>query len=244
MDFDLNRGNAEKTWSYSDASLAIYSPEITGTLIELAWQQTRNMHTRQPDFWEDGNPKLQVRMMILRDDAKGAGKESAWFFGVKSLAAQAVNAAMGGTGKMEALLGKRVRIATPGTTPVQTKRGMVTARAWEFQILGEGNKAAVRGVIPQPILCNQGQDPNAAYQGQQLSPQQQAMNQYEQYEKQQAVGPMAPQYAQPTQPAQPVMPASVPAAPAPDALSQAINEAATTYAELPMEIEEDPPSYM
>lgn len=142
--FDL-KGSASNNWNYSDNTKDNYAEFIQGTVIQIDNPQSINFGTGKPEFWQDGNPKRNLRMTLLQQN----GEEINWTFAPhpKSLARQAIVAGMDAVnpknnGNMEMLLGKMVT--------VYTQAGSYNAqhpRPWGFRIDGDGNQQAVRGLI-------------------------------------------------------------------------------------------------
>ena len=140
--FDL-KGGSSSGWNYADSSKPGYSETLVGTVVEISNPQKLNYSTKQPEFWQDGNPKRVLRVTILTDE----GQEKGWVFAPKSKAADACLLALDPQGmrqsvSIEELLGKRIT--------VQTQGGVFNAqnpRPWWVTVQGEGNKQAVRGLV-------------------------------------------------------------------------------------------------
>ena len=141
--FDLKGGSSGNGWNYSDNTKQNYMETIEGTVVEVSNPQSVNFGTKQPEFWPDGNPKRNLRMVI-----KGrSGQELSWTFQPKGKATEAILAALDPQGtktqvSIEELLGKFIR--------VQTQGGVYNAqnpRPWWVTILGEGDAGSVRGLI-------------------------------------------------------------------------------------------------
>ena len=142
--FDLKGGNTNN-WNYSDPEKDGYTEYIQGTVVQIDNPQSVNFGTGKPEFWQDGNPKRNLRMTLLQVD----GTEVNWTFAPhsKSLARQAIVAGMDAAdphnnGNMKMLLGKMVT--------VWTQAGNYNAqhpRPWNFRIDGEGDASKVRGLI-------------------------------------------------------------------------------------------------
>lgn len=142
--FDL-KGGSSNNWNYSDTEKEGYAEYIQGTVIQIDNPQSINFGTGKPEFWQDGNPKRNLRMTLLQQD----GTEINWTFAphAKSLARQAIVAGMDAVdphnnGNMKMLLGKAVTVWTqPGNYNAQHPR------PWNFRIDGEGDASKVRGLI-------------------------------------------------------------------------------------------------
>ena len=142
--FDL-KGSTNNNWNYSDNTKDNYTEFIQGTVVQIDNPQSINFGTGKPEFWQDGNPKRNLRMTLLQKD----GEEINWTFAPhsKSLARQAIVAGMDAVdpknnGNMEMLLGKMVT--------VYTQAGSYNAqhpRPWGFRIDGDGDASQVRGIV-------------------------------------------------------------------------------------------------
>lgn len=138
--FDLKGGSA--SWNYHDESKAGYMTSITGTVVEISNPQARDYNTGKPKFWDDGNP---VRNLCITVRGQ-SGKEVAWFFSPKSVAADACLKALDPDDaresvSIEELLGKNVTISTkPGAYNAKHPR------PWAVVVNGDGDQSAVRGL--------------------------------------------------------------------------------------------------
>lgn len=202
---DINTEGAG--WNYSDSSKPNYMTSIQGTVVEINEVQSRNYMTKQPEFWPDGNPKLNIEFVIQGQ----SGRELPWVFSPKSTAAQAVKTAllaMNPNAKSIAEVGGYlVEISTQ-----EGQWGQGRPRPWNFKILGMG-QAQFRGVgeykpaaTPQPQ--QQGQQPqqqqgqapaivNGYYEPPTPQPQQQAQPQAQQGDFAPQAQPQVQQQAQP-----------------------------------------------
>lgn len=132
----------ESGWNYSDPQNEDYMPSITGTIVEINEVQSRNYATKELETWPDGNPKLNIQFIVQGQ----SGKELPWVFSPKSLAADAVKAALlqynpNATGFGD-LGGLMVRITTQGD---RSQYHSNNPRPWWFEILGQG-QVPFRGV--------------------------------------------------------------------------------------------------
>jgi len=144
--FDI--GGGSNAWNYSDDSKDNYSQQLAGTVVEIAYVQARDFQTKQPVFWDDGNPKCNFRITV----ADANCNEFAWFISSssKSPAMVAVldainpNRKPGESVDITQILGKMVVIATkPGSYNSQRPR------PWWFQIHGDGDASLVRGCVDE-----------------------------------------------------------------------------------------------
>lgn len=136
---NFNGGGA---WNYSDPSKESYMPSITGTVVEISEVQSTNFQTRQPEYWQDGNPKLNIQLTIQGQ----SGKELPWVFSPKSLGMDAVKAALQAykpdSNSVADIGGLLVEVSTQGDS---TQYHANNPRPWNVRILGQGN-APFRGV--------------------------------------------------------------------------------------------------
>lgn len=170
--FDINgakTGNGNG-WNYSDPTKPDYKPQLQGSVVQIKEVQSVNYVTKKPEFWNDGNPKLNVAIVIQEQD----GTEYDWIFSPKSTAADALAAALGpqATSMLEAA-GKVIQVST-WEPQNGMKYGANNPRPWQAQILGQ-SQVPYRGTVK--------------YQGN-AQPQQQAQPQ----PQQQAAPPIVGQY--------------------------------------------------
>ena len=180
--FDLKGSSGGNSWNYHDPNKQGYMEMIEGTVVEISNPQSINFATKQPETWPDGNPKLNLRMMI-----KGrSGAELGWTFSPKGRGAEACLSALDPNGtraqvSIEEMLGKFIR--------VQTQAGVYNSqnpRPWWVTILGEGDAGSVRGIVdlsarqapapqpqqapaPQPQPVQQAPAPQVQYAQQQAA---------------------------------------------------------------------------
>ena len=142
--FDL-KGSSNNNWNYADKEKENYAEYIQGTVISIDNPQAINFATKKPEFYDDGNPKRNLRITLLQQD----GSEIMWTFSGyrKGAAVQAVVRAMDAydpdnNGHMKMLLGLAITVWTePGNY------NMSHPRPWNVRIDGPGNADAVRGWI-------------------------------------------------------------------------------------------------
>lgn len=186
------------TWNYSDPGKPGYSPVLEGTLVQIDEVQEYDYMTKQPKYFDNGNPRTNIRFTILTD----TGEELPWVFNPykKGVAFQAVaNASKAynpqATGFKD-IGGLRVKITTQGTTQELGKN----ARPWWFEILGQGN-APFRGLNK--------------FKPQQQQPQPQMAQPQQMYQQPVQQMPQQPMYQQPQQQAAPPIQGGYYAAPVP-----------------------------
>ena len=141
--FDLKGGGSDSNvWNYSDNSKANYTEFIQGTCVEISNPQARDFNTGKPAFWDDGNPKRNLKVTLLQND----GAEISWIFSPKSDAADACKAALDPNDtrakvNIEELLGKMLTISTePGSYNARNHR------PWTVVVHGDGQINMVRGI--------------------------------------------------------------------------------------------------
>lgn len=142
--FDL-KGSASNNWNYSDNTKDNYAEFIQGTVIQIDNPQSINFGTGKPEFWDDGNPKRNLRMTLLQQD----GTEIQWTFAphARSNARKAIVDGMdaydpNNDGNMKMLLGKIVTVWTQAGS-YNSQR----PRPWNFRIDDDGDQQFVRGLI-------------------------------------------------------------------------------------------------
>lgn len=133
-----------RKWNYSDPTKTDFATEIQGTVVEVNEVQSVNFGTKQPEFWPDGNPKLNIELVIQTYD----GNELAWVFSPRSVGMDAVKEAMQMSmpeaRSVADVGGKMVYIATQ-QPPAGFSYGSGNPRPWTFVIQGQGS-APFRGV--------------------------------------------------------------------------------------------------
>lgn len=188
--FDLKGSSGGNSWNYHDPNKQGYMEMIEGTVVEISNPQSINFATKQPETWPDGNPKLNLRMMI-----KGrSGAELGWTFSPKGRGAEACLSALDPNGtraqvSIEEMLGKFIR--------VQTQAGVYNSqnpRPWWVTILGEGDAGSVRGMVD--LSARQAPAPQQV-PAPQSQPVQQAPVPQVQYAQQQAAQALGYQQQQP-----------------------------------------------
>lgn len=136
----LNINNGQSGWNYSDPQKPGYMTSIEGTVVEIKEVQSRNYMTKQPEFWPDGNPKLNIEFVIQGQ----SGRELPWVFSPKSTAFNAVESALKAMNPNASSIaeagGHLVRITTQ-----DGQWGQGRPRPWQFEILGMG-QVPFRGV--------------------------------------------------------------------------------------------------
>lgn len=65
--FDIKKSNA---WNYSDPDKPGYSTDLTGIIVGMDNPQARDFQTGKPVFWDDGNPRRNLRVFIATADGE------------------------------------------------------------------------------------------------------------------------------------------------------------------------------
>lgn len=165
---NINGGNGNG-WNYSDQSKPGYMTSIQGTIVKITELQSRNYMTKQPEFWPDGNPKLNICFTIQGQ----SGRELTWVFSPKSTAFDAVVTALKtmnpNVNSIADIGGYMVEISTQ-----EGQWGQGRPRPWTVNILGMG-QVPFRGVeeytAPPAQPVQQQQQPAQQFQpqGQQVA---------------------------------------------------------------------------
>lgn len=132
MGFDLGGGGNAFPFDHIGAS-------VTGKITEIGEQQQTDMKTGEPAFWQGGQPKMMVRVVLatdLHDDQGDDGERSIYLRGSKkaetqSLMAAVIQAVQQATGKTELDLGATLTVTYVGdgqpSSPVMTAPKRYTA---------------------------------------------------------------------------------------------------------------------
>lgn len=162
--FDRGGSGAGNFWNYGNPEKDGYSPVLIGRLVELSDPPATKFNSSEVDRWDDGNPKRNIRMVIL----DGAGNEFIWDFnpGGKAKPSNAMQACANALAEanikatgLEDMLGMVISISTQ-EPPQGFKYGSGAPRPWMVAIVdatkGEhrGTKhivdSATEGGQPQP----------------------------------------------------------------------------------------------
>lgn len=115
----LLNGKSVPSISFKDAKIG---DSYTGTITALETAQVRNYESGEPEFWEDGNPKLQIVLTLgteYGDGAEDDGDRKVYLFGQKL---QAAKAALKDAGLAKLEIGSIFTIAYSGTKPSSNKK--------------------------------------------------------------------------------------------------------------------------
>lgn len=189
--FSLNKGGSG--WNYSDPDKPGYMPKVTGTVVEVNEVQSINYQTRKPEWWDDGNPKLNIELVIQGQ----SGREVSFQFpptqtnNAFNAVKNALKAVNPNANRITEIGGMLIEVSTHGSRDEYHVRN---PRPWNIQILGQGN-APYRGEHKwQPTTQQQ----PVQQQSMQQQPmyQQPQMQQQPNYQQQQNMA----MYGQPTPP--------------------------------------------
>jgi uncharacterized protein with beta-barrel porin domain len=115
----LLNGKSVPSISFKDAKVG---DAYTGTITALETAQVRNYESGEPEFWEDGNPKLQIVLTLATEYGDGAeddGDRKVYLFGQKL---QAAKAALKEAGLAKLEIGSTFTITYSGTKPSSNKK--------------------------------------------------------------------------------------------------------------------------
>jgi uncharacterized protein with beta-barrel porin domain len=115
----LLNGKSVPSISFKDAKVG---DAYTGTITALETAQVRNYESGEPEFWEDGNPKLQIVVTLATsygDGAEDDGERKVYLFGQKL---QAAKAALKEAGLTKLEIGSSFTITYSGTKPSSNKK--------------------------------------------------------------------------------------------------------------------------
>lgn len=166
-------------WNYSNPNKEGYSTQLVGTVLAIQEVQAMSYNPggpRQPQFWPDGNPKMNIRLALADDKGElklftfqPAGKAARQ--GLKPSIHMSLFALTNNTG-MKKLIGQTIMIATR-----EGSYGANNPRPWEVAIVDAGPFSLSIGELPEEykvprVLANEG-----AHGGQTMGMQQQPMMQ-------------------------------------------------------------------
>ena len=148
-------------WNYSQPNKPGYSTTLVGTVVAIQEVQKRTFNPNgpgQPEFWPDGNPKMNIRLVMV--DAEGQLK--LFTFQPASKAAREGRKksihmdlfALTGNTDMHKLIGQTIGISTQ-----EGMYGLNNPRPWTVGIVEDGPYAYAGGEIPaefkvERVLCN------------------------------------------------------------------------------------------
>ena len=136
--FDTS-SSSSNAWNYTDNTKDDFSSSIIGEVIAIEEVQAINFQTKQPEFWQSGNPKLVMRWTLLTS----TGEEKTWTFNWKAtsrVAASAIEQAFGPNPEPNAILGKVIQIETQ-----DGNFGANNPRPFRIQIIQDGDPNAIKG---------------------------------------------------------------------------------------------------
>lgn len=147
---------------------SVIGEQVSGTILSAMERQVTNYTSKQPEFWDNGDPKMQIVVSVqtdLREDADDDGARSIYIkvWGRDKVALLNAIRAAGYTKASEALApGNRFTAAFVGTEP--STRGN-DAKLYSYQIergahLSSLDAGAFGGPAPMPVVPAPQQAPN------------------------------------------------------------------------------------
>lgn len=205
----LNPGGTNYGWNYSKPDKPGYSTQLIGTVLAIQEVQkmgyTMTGQPGQPQFWPDGNPMMNIRIVLCTQDGElktftfqPAGKAAR--MGQKKSVHMDLFALTGNT-DMTNLLGKTICIQTQ-----EGNYGQGNPRPW-FVSLVDAGPYKPNGPLPSEFKAPQVLANNAASGGQVTPPQPQQPQYPQQYQPQPPIYQPQPAVIRQPQPQyQPVQP--------------------------------------
>lgn len=150
-------------WNYSNPNKDGYSTQLVGTVLSIQEVQAMSYNPggpRQPQFWPDGNPKMNIRLAMADDKGElklftfqPAGKAARQ--GLKPSIHMSLFALTNNTG-MKKLIGQTIMIVTR-----EGSYGANNPRPWEVAIVDAGPFSLSMGELPEEykvprVLANEG----------------------------------------------------------------------------------------
>lgn len=183
-------GSANYGWNYSKPDKPGYSTQLVGTVLAIQEVQkmgyTMNGQPGAPEFWPDGNPKMNIRLALATPTGElktftfqPAGKEAR--MGRKKSIHMDLFHLTGDTDMLN-LVGKTIRISTQ-----EGYYGQGHPRPWSVELVNDG-PYMLNGPLPPEFKAAQVLA-NSAASGGQITPTQPPQPQYQQQ----------PQYPYPAQ---------------------------------------------
>lgn len=144
---DLLSSKSIPSISFKDAKIG---DAFTGIITELETAQVRNYESGEPEFWEDGNPKLQVVVTLATDYLDPSideddGTRRVYLFGQKLAAARA---AMKAAGMQKLEIGSKFTITFSGEKPSSNKK-YNNVKIYEITLEKGTSKPAVDALLAQ-----------------------------------------------------------------------------------------------
>ena len=125
-------------WNYTKPNEPDYTEQVTGDIVEIRQIQTKNHQTGKYEFWDDGNPKLSMLLVI---DSDQIGGEFPFVFVPKGACADAVRAGMRAVGIPDSTWANlRAKNVTIMTNNQGAPYGSGRPRPWNFSVNGESSK--------------------------------------------------------------------------------------------------------
>lgn len=177
----LNPGGANYGWNYSKPDKPGYSTQLVGTVVAIQEVQkmgfTMNGQPGAPEFWPDGNPKMNIRLALCTKDGEiktftfqPAGKDAR--MGKKKSVHMDLFALTGNTDMMN-LIGETICIQTQ-----EGHYGQGNPRPWNVSLVENDEPYMPNTPLPAEFLAPQVLANNAVNGGQLNAPQQQQQQYY------------------------------------------------------------------
>ncbi len=171
----LNPGGTNYGWNYSKPDKPGYSTQLVGTVIAIQEVQkmgfTMNGQPGAPEFWPDGNPKMNIRLAFVTETGEiktftfqPAGKQAR--MGQKKSVHMDLFALTGNTDMMN-LVGKTICIKTQ-----EGHYGQGNPRPWFVSLVDNVGPFALAGQLPSEFKVPQVLANSAVSGGQMNAPQQ------------------------------------------------------------------------
>lgn len=123
---------------------------ITGTILSVNTKQVTAFGSGAPEFWDDGNPKMQIVITIKSDDLEdGEGSFYAKAWGTDKAALSAAVAMSGLTADQALAPGNEITITHTELRPHKTP-GFNPSKIYEFQIRPKAPTSVVNALADTP----------------------------------------------------------------------------------------------
>lgn len=134
-------------WNFGNPDKDGYQLSIEGTVIEIAEVQHTKFGTNEPEFWRDGNPKLDLEVTLLQQD----GNEIKWSFSPRTRKDKVTNP-MGLTAATAALFQAVTQAGMPGVNLNELLGKYVVISTRERKD-SDGNLIGYDVRCPRPFSC-------------------------------------------------------------------------------------------
>lgn len=146
LNFNSSNGSGSNYWNYGHPERDNYTLSISGDVVEIREVQSLDFKTKQPAFYDDGNPRMEINVVLALPD----GSEIIWpWIRPKGAAMTAFQNALINTG----FAGESLREIGGLTIKAETQQppqgfsyGQKNPRPFRVTILGEATHP-FRGVV-------------------------------------------------------------------------------------------------